>query len=55
MHLAARGWGSLLALAAMADNAVSDIELLVTPLVIVAIACCIRIGKTASIRFQDVP
>ena len=48
-HLAARGWGSLSALAAMAENAVTDDELLVTALAIVANACCNRIGETASI------
>ena len=53
-HLAARGWGSLSALATMAANAVADEELLVTALAIVAIACCNRIGETASIRVQDV-
>ena len=53
-HLAARGWGSLSALAAMAENAVTDDELLVTVLGIVAIAWCNRIGETASIRVQGV-
>ena len=53
-HLAARGWGSLSALATMAANAVADEELLVTAPAIVAIACCNRIGDTASIRVQDV-
>ena len=53
-HLAARGWGSLSALATMAANAVADEELLVTALAIVAIACCNRIGEIASIRVQDV-
>ena len=52
-HLAARGWGSLSALATMAANAVAD-ELLVTALAIGAIACCNQIGETASIRVQDV-
>ena len=54
VHLAARGWGSLSALATMAANAVADEELLVTALAIVAFACCNRIGETASIRVQDV-
>ena len=53
-HLAARGWGSLSALATMAENTIADEELLVTALAIIAIARCNRIGETASIRVQDV-
>ena len=52
-RLAARGWSSLLALAAMADNAVSDEEMLVTSLVIVAIACCNKLGRV-SVSFLQV-
>ena len=53
-HLAARGWGSLSALWAMAEAAQTDEEMLVTAIAVLAIAYCNRIGESASIRVQDI-
>ena len=51
--LLSRVWGSLSALATMAENASGHEDLLLTALFILAIADCQRIGETSSIRVQD--